>query len=188
MTKREDRISDIIQQTINILYEDGSSGLTMRKVATNCGMSLSNLQYYYPDRSALLKVTTEHFFSMCMDGIMSDWKNVKHGNAASVKAFVKKLLQKLIVPTDQNQSCIMFREIWSLSIRDKVLARDLLHYYKDYATWLVGIVSNFSDYPERIVSLLMPYSEGYSINGDSLPLSRDEVVNFMLEIVLDIRK
>lgn len=187
MSKRKDIVKVIIEQTSLILKDEGSSGLTMRKVATNSGITLSNLQYHFPDRTKLLQSTTEHFFKACEEIILGELKAIEPKDADSTDRFIKKLVNLLIISDMDDYLHGIFREIWALSLRNKELEETLLHFYRNYANWLSRLIAGFTKHPDKISSLLIPYADGYSITGRALPLSRKEVVNMLVEIVLDYK-
>lgn len=187
MSKRKDIVKIIIEQTILVLGNEGSSGLTLRKVAANSGISLSNLQYHFPDRTKLLQATTEHFFKVCEETVRQELKAIEPKDHDSTDRFLKKLLGILIVEDVDDYYHGVFREIWTLSLKNKELGETLMHFYKDYAHWLSRLIAGFTKHPDKIASLLIPYADGYSIMGKALPLSRKEIINMLLKIVLEFK-
>jgi TetR/AcrR family transcriptional regulator len=55
VAKGRERADSILEAARQIIVLDGFSNFTMRKVAARVGIHLSNLQHYFPDRSALLR-------------------------------------------------------------------------------------------------------------------------------------
>jgi AcrR family transcriptional regulator len=173
----------IINQTINLLKEEGSSGITMRKIATRCSITLSNLQYHYPDKSLLLQTVAQYFCKKCEENIEEELTELTPKDKTEEKQFIKKLLEILLKYDDTSLESIVFREIWALSTRDQQLKLSLQKYYKDYNNKLINIVAIIKNSPEEIISLLTPYAEGYSLIGKSLPLTKDKTIEMLEKII-----
>ena len=58
------------------------------------------------------------------------------------------------------------------------------HYYQQYNTWLCQQLAPYSKQPALIVSLLMPYVEGYSLMGYALPVEKEVVIQSLIKMVL----
>jgi len=183
MGKREEKIANIIQQTTHLLVQEGVGGLSMRRVADLAKIRLSNLQYYFKDREELLKATIAHYFKQCEADVL---QNLPPESATEVKleSLLKVTLQKGLILGDSNEQCAMFREIWALSTRNTSIATLVREYYRHYCQWLVQLMASYTPQPQLVVSLLIPYVEGYSIMGSSLPLSKDEVITLLVQIVM----
>ena len=59
------KMQRIINHGLALLKENGDHGLTMRQVAVNAGMSLSNVQYYFSTKNDLLKGMVDTYFQQC---------------------------------------------------------------------------------------------------------------------------
>jgi len=183
MGKREEKITSIIQHTTRLLVQEGVGGLSMRRVADLAEIRLSNLQYYFKDREALLKATVAHYFEQYKTDVLqslpsSDTKEIK------LESLLRETLQKGLVLGDTNEQCAMFREIWALSTRNTNIAVLVKEYYQHYCQWLVQLMASYTPHSQLIVSLLMPYVEGYSVMGQALPLSKEEVIDLLVKTVL----
>lgn len=184
MTKRDERTRQIIDQTIHLLREEGSEGLTLRKVAAACGMTLSNVQYYFPGKPELIQATVAQFFTTCKELIQADRALVLAKDPESSKAFLKRVIEVLVV-CDNQEFNVIFREIWALSSRDAALKATLEEYYRDYAQWMIGLIEEIFPRANEIVSLLIPYAEGYALVGNTLPLNRDKQVAMLVRLIIE---
>ena len=61
LKKGEQRRISILSNAMEILIVDGYSKLSMRGVAKKVGISLGNLQYYFPNRQTLLQALLENY-------------------------------------------------------------------------------------------------------------------------------
>jgi AcrR family transcriptional regulator len=184
MTKRDERMRLIIDKTIQLLRDEGSEGLTLRKVAAACGITLSNVQYYFPGKPELIQATVAQFFTTCKELIQADRALVLAKDPESSRAFLKRAIEVLVVCDNQEFNAI-FREIWALSSRDVALKATLDEYYRDYAQWMVGLIEEIFPQANEIVSLLIPYAEGYALVGHTLPLNREKQVNMLVKLITE---
>ena len=187
MGKREDKIEMIVNQAVNILREEEASSLSMRKVAENCGIRLSNVQYYFPDKEALVKATIESYFKACEKEILgvlpTDGMII-----FDLEDLIQKLLNDYLVVGTESDQCAMFREIWAMAVRNKSIAETLTEYYQKYTAWLVNVIAEYAENPKLVISILTPYFEGYSVMGNGLPNSKTEIVNALAKMVATMDK
>ncbi|MFL6675603.1 MAG: TetR/AcrR family transcriptional regulator [Massilia sp.] len=123
------RAHEILQAARELLAAEGYAGLSMRRVAAVAGMTLSNVQHYYPSRDLLLEALllyTMDVFQAKMDGIaaaMTDRSRLDRF-LSTVDMFLEEI-------TDPVTHAIFF-EIWALASRnqfasklmDKMLGRE----------------------------------------------------------------
>lgn len=172
-----------MEATAKLLMEEGSEGLTLRKVASRCGISLSNLQYYYPGKTALLQAMAAHFFRVCEERVLAERDKVLHDDPASAQVFLKRLLTLMIVCELDDFYHVLFRELWALAARDATLAEGMRTYYCRYAAWLTSQINELFPRAETITSLLIPYSEGVALVGDAMPVSNEAMVSVWYQLI-----
>ncbi|PRD48462.1 TetR/AcrR family transcriptional regulator [Sphingobacterium haloxyli] len=183
MTNKQRTEDQLVEQTIQILSEEGIGGLTMRKVASNCGVRLSNLQYYYPNRTALVQAAVKRFFLRCEEVLIAERKSMADIGSSSPRDFLRMLIDKMIVCDPEDQYGIVFREAWALAAHDKELAETLREYYRTYINWMIALVADDVVEAEKVMCILIPYAEGYSLMGDTLPFPREVIVEMLLNII-----
>lgn len=188
MDKKEERLSQILKATIGILGSEGAENLSMRKVAKIANLSLSNLQYYYRDKDALLIATVKYYFESCQEEVTQAINVLTAQSIPSTEDFIRKLLNMLLIDGKSNDQVLMFQEIWTLSARNKELETAVETYYKNYCSWLIDLISTFSKEPEMVVSLLVPFVEGYTIVSNVVPLGKDQIIQMMVKIIANIGK
>nr|WP_288810420.1 TetR/AcrR family transcriptional regulator [uncultured Sphingobacterium sp.] len=188
MEKKEDRKNLIIQVTIALLGEEGADNLSMRKVAKSANISLSNLQYYYNGKDALLIATVEQYFKVCQEEVTEKLPPLNKENEVSPTQFFEQLLGLLLYNGKENRQTIMFREIAALSSRNKELDAAVDKYYKEYCIWLIELVSKHTRHPEKVVSLIVPYLEGFANMGTTLPLQKNDCIAILLKCIHELEK
>lgn len=182
MSKREEKTTLIIQHTISILREEGAGGLTMRKVAKQAGIRLSNVQYYYKDKEALLEATIAYYFQQNEEEVTNGMAALPAGSAFI--PLLRYILNQSLIHGNSSERCAMFREIWALATKMPSIDALVQHYYQQYNQWLVQQFAPYSKQTEVLVSLLMPYIEGYSLMGYALPVDKERVIEGLIKMVL----
>jgi AcrR family transcriptional regulator len=188
MDKKEERLNHILQATIAILSAEGAEKLSMRKVAKNANLSLSNLQYYYRDKDLLLIATVKYYFESCQEEVTQAITLLTAEGMPSTEEFLLQLLNMLLIEGKSNNQVLMFQEIWTLSARNKELEKAVETYYRNYCAWLIDLIAKFSKEPEVIVSLLVPFIEGYTIVNNVIPLDKERVIQMMIKLILSTGK
>lgn len=183
MTSKQRTEDQLIEETIQILSTEGIGGLTMRKVASNCGVRLSNLQYYYPNRAALVQAAVKRFFLNCEEVLKSERKSIMDTASPSPRDFLRLLIDKMIVCDPEDQYGIVFRQAWALAAHNKELAETLREYYRTYINWMITVVGDDVVDAEKVICILIPYAEGYSLMGDTLPVPRKVIVETLINII-----
>jgi AcrR family transcriptional regulator len=123
------RALDILHAGRLLLASEGYAGLSMRRVAAEVGISLSNVQHYYQSKDALLEALllyTMDLFQKKMDGISAAMTS-----ASRIDQFLSTSDMFLEEITDPVTHAIFF-ELWALASRnafasqlmDKMLARE----------------------------------------------------------------
>jgi AcrR family transcriptional regulator len=127
--KGMERAHDILRTARRLLAADGYAGLSMRRVAGEVGMSLSNVQHYYQSKDMLVEALllyTLDVFQAKMDGISESMVS-----ASRVEQLLSTADMFMEEMTDPETHAIFF-EIWALASRnpfasalmDRMMARE----------------------------------------------------------------
>ena len=165
-----DTKTHVIQSAIEVLKTQGMEGLTMRKVAAQAGMSLGNLQYHYPSKTALIAGLVAHYFAEC-EKLLDDYEHKPASLERQLHALVLFHLSRMEELSDM---CKIFREIWALSTRDPQLHEQLMGYYRVTLEKLSGLIAAMGAKKREadlIASLFLPFIEGYSITAHAMPVT-----------------
>ena len=123
------RAHAILQAARTVLAAEGYAGLSMRRVAGEVGISLSNVQHYYQSKDALLEALllyTMDVFQSKIDAISAAMQS-----ESPIDRFLSTVDMFLDEITDPVTHAIFF-EIWALASRnafastlmDKMMARE----------------------------------------------------------------
>ena len=118
--KGERRITEIMTAARDLFVNKGYIEMTMRQVAEKTGMSLSNLQHYFPSREELLRAVLWDVATSYDDkyGSLDLEKKTPIQRFTAVMSF-------LLADIRQPETEKLFVEIWSLASRDPI-AREVL--------------------------------------------------------------
>lgn len=114
------RAHDILHAARGLLAAQGYAGLSMRKVAAETGMSLSNVQHYYQSKDALLEALllyTMDLFQAKMDAISAAMTS-----ASRIDQFLSTCDMFLEEISDPVTHAIFF-ELWALASRNEFASR-----------------------------------------------------------------
>lgn len=123
------RAHEILQAARALLAAEGYAGLSMRRVASEVGISLSNVQHYYQSKDALLEALllyTMNVFQAKIDAISAAMRS-----DSPIDRFLSTVDMFLDEISDPVTHAIFF-EIWALASRnpfastlmDKMMARE----------------------------------------------------------------
>lgn len=164
----------IIEAARRVLVREGSNGFSLRKVAAEAGLSLSNVQYYYPTRVALLEGILAGFIEENQD-YLSGHLVAPGGSRETLTVFIREIL----VDESRNEEIRFFRSLFAFADQDS-LAGQLdafnVEVYRLLCTGLGRLSGREADSPpvHRAASLLLPYLNGYGMVCGSLGLNLEE--------------
>lgn len=113
--KGYERARDILQAAREIFAADGYGGLSLRRVAAQVGVSLSNVQHYYGGKDALVEallLDSMDQFQRRIDGIVAAMEGASRID--QFMATVDMFLEELGNPVTRG----MFFEFWALATRN----------------------------------------------------------------------
>lgn len=156
------RALDILQAARQLLAAEGYAGLSMRAVAAQVGMSLSNVQHYYKSKDDLLEALllyTMEVFQQKIDSIAA-----RMTGATRIDRFLSTCDMFLEEISDPVTHAIFF-ELWALASRNavasKLMDRMLARERKAVFHLIRGLNPDISDddYMQRAV-LMVAQIEG----------------------------
>lgn len=101
-----------------LFINGGYAEMTMRRVADEAGISLSNVQHYFPTRESLLQSLLESVMNSYDPAYLDEASDI--APRTKLEAAVRYLLQDIKNPESEK----LFVEIWSLATRDPI-GRDI---------------------------------------------------------------
>ena len=183
MKKKSNKIETILSEATLLLQNKGDFGVTMRKVAHLCEMSLSNLQYYFKNKDDLLKAVADRYFQQCLLGL-KEYPLVTSED--DLKSFLTKQFSLVI---DVSDMCCIFREYWAISTRNTELESYLTDYYSKVAEELAVKLEPIAKDEACLsgaIAILISLIEGYSVTAESMPIDHEAMVELTHKTALSI--
>ncbi len=181
MTKKSSKTEKILDIAIDLLKSEGDYGVTMRKVSSLAGMSLSNVQYYFKSKDELLKAMADRYFHQCLEGLR---QQPVLNHKEDLKPFITRLL---VHGHEVSDMCRIFREYWAISTRNEVIQSYLQDYYcsiiEVMQQKLMPLAKN-SHSLSLATSILIPFMEGYSVTAKSLPIEPELMATTLEKTIL----
>lgn len=175
----------IIDCALLLLRERGDQGLSMRQLAQQAGISLSNVQYHFKNKDELLTRLADRYFNQCLDDIREQTAPLTRD---SLHSQLPELLKVFLANGMQlTETCRIFREYWAMASRNPVIDDYLDRYYRQLSRLLSQQLEPVAASPQalsRSVSLLIPFFEGYSITARSLPETTDSMAEQLSDILI----
>jgi AcrR family transcriptional regulator len=108
------RAREILQTARSLLVSEGYAGLSMRTIAARLGVSLSNVQHYYPSKDALL----EALLSAMREEYQQRIDSFSAAGAEGTRlARFEAVVDYLLDEAGNRESGAVLRELWSLALR-----------------------------------------------------------------------
>ena len=149
-TMRGKARTEAILATARALFiEGGNAEMTMRKVSERLGISLSNLQHYFPTSEALLNGMLSEVMKSYDPGYTKITENIN-----DPKEQLAAVVRYLIADATKAETEKLFVEIWSLATRDAMVREIFDRMYVHQRKMLEVFVANANPtLSEREVSL-----------------------------------
>jgi AcrR family transcriptional regulator len=103
-----------------VLSRDGAHGFRLRAVATEAGLGLSHVQYYFPSLEALLAALVDRY--------LADWDLRLGETCENLPSIVEAVLDSQV----QGDDCRLIWELWAMSSRDGGANAAVASFYAAY--------------------------------------------------------
>ncbi len=94
-----------------LLIDKGYHNFSMRKVALAAGLTLGNLQYYFPNKDALIRAMLEH----CIERYLHRFEQVRMNAGEDPEAQFKAIITLVFKDLNRKSTTRFFPEVWALS-------------------------------------------------------------------------
>lgn len=143
------RVVQILEVARRLFTEGGYGEMTMRRIAEQMGISLSNVQHYFPSREALLQALLESV----MNSYDPAFAEIQEGAGAPREKLAAAALY-LLADSKKQETERLFVEIWSLATRDPIAREIFDAMYVHHRRNLEGLVAACNPaLPQRQVAL-----------------------------------
>ena len=161
-TKGERRIKIILEAAEQLLIDSGYHNFSMRKVATKAGVSVGNLQYYFPSKDKLLEALLDHVIQNYLDTFL-----LFRGQYTPKEQFIK-MIKTVIKDLSTKFTTVFFPELWSMANHEKHISEIMDQMYGKYRALIADVIRdinpNLNECQAQRLSIFMTASlEGHTI-------------------------
>ena len=110
----QEGLEQILYAALKILVEQGSKALTLRRIASECGMKAGNLAYYFKSKEELLRELLNAIISSYEDA----FDVIVHEPTESADTRLEKLIVLILDDITTKKTSRVFPELWALSNHD----------------------------------------------------------------------
>ena len=136
--KGKDKRNQILDVARDLLIDEGYHNFSLRKVAEKAGIRVSNLQYYFPAKSDLVKAMLDHVIK----DYLQDFDDIR-GSGTPEQQFIA-VIEDVVTDLNTRKTTVFFPELWSLSNHEKGITRSMDNMYQRYREVLVEIVAEIN--------------------------------------------
>lgn len=127
--KGNDRIDQIMRAARDTLIRLGYQRFTMRGVATECDISVGNLNYYYANKADLLAdllVVVLQGYIVGFDEILAN------SDPGSPEKTLENVMRFIIADIGTQETTVFFPELWALANHDSDASKRMHDLYRNY--------------------------------------------------------
>ena len=169
--KGEKRVGQILDAAVEVLVAGGAEGFSFNKVAVQAGLRLSHLQYYFPDRGALIQAMLHREVARFHEAMRVFADNRKNSAEHRLNEAVNYVLD-----CNQNvQVNAVVWNVWAMSAHREEVALIQDRWYTEYRAIFRRLVADCNPALERkrlheVTCLIVSMMEGISvITGSGKP-------------------
>jgi AcrR family transcriptional regulator len=137
---RERRIAEILVAATEVFREDGYAGFTTRRVAAKAGLTLSNLQYYFPNKEELLSVIIKNF----LQGFLDNYLSIANQNGVTAQRRCGALVEQVFQEVGQPDTGKLLFETWAFAQHESHVSALLEDAYTSYRDIFVRLLSEIN--------------------------------------------
>jgi AcrR family transcriptional regulator len=158
----------ILESAERVLVEHGHRGLTIRAVASNCGVSIGNLHYHFPSIDVLVAALVNSAVQRYQNEFEQRLSGLK---PKSADEFVD-LTGWLVLDAGDPEVNRLFREFWAMESSHPPVAEAMASFYRELTHLVtVAMTTVFPHVPQQrllqIARLMAMLAEGSAIVGGS---------------------
>ena len=154
----------IVLAAEKLLLERGYHNFSLRRVARAAGVTLGNLQYYFPSKDLLIKVMLDNIIQRYLDRFEQIRAQAGKDPEAQFKAIVSLIIKDL----NSKRTTVFFPELWALSNHDEQVIKLMDSMYEKYRAILIEVMALMNadlseDQLKRLAVFISSSMEGHTL-------------------------
>ena len=147
-----------------LLIDEGYHNFSLRKVAASAGLTLGNLQYYFPSKDALIKAMLDN----CIERYLELFEQIRSSAGTDPQEQFIALITGIIRDLNNKSTTVFFPEVWSLSNHDDHATEFMDAMYGRYRDVLIEVMALINpalspDQLRRLAIFISASMEGHTI-------------------------
>ncbi len=137
---RERRIGDILAAATEVFRDEGYAGFATRKVAAKAGLTLSNLQYYFPDKEELLSIIIKNF----LHGFLDQYLCIAQRRGVTAPRRCSALVEQIFHDINNASPERFMFEMWAFAQHETYASALVDGAYATYRDIFAGLLSEIN--------------------------------------------
>ena len=147
----QDGFEQILRSALSLLVNQGSSALTLRRIAAESGLSVGNLSYYFRSKEDLIREL--------LDAVISSYEEsfdeILHEPGASAETRLENLVALILEDITTKKTTRFFPELWAMANHDPFVHDRMDELYERARVSLNGLIAEINpDLPTEAREIL----------------------------------
>jgi AcrR family transcriptional regulator len=123
-----------------LLIDEGYHNFSLRKVAATAGLTLGNLQYYFPSKDSLIKAMLDN----CIQRYLDRFEQIRAQVGADPEKQFRAIVSEIIRDLNSKSTTVFFPELWSLANHDDHAVDFMDAMYDRYRVVLIEVMQSIN--------------------------------------------
>ena len=110
----QEGVEQILRAALALLVEHGSKALTLRRIASECGVNVGNVSYYFKSKEELIRALLDAVIASYED----PFDEIAHDSDSSAEQRLERLLNLILVDITSKKTTRFFPELWAMANHD----------------------------------------------------------------------
>lgn len=137
--KGRSRAADVLDAAVAVLIDSGYANFSLRRVAEEAGLSLGNLQHYYPNKEILVGAMLDRV----IEAYLQRFARIR-ASAQDPETEFRELVANVFLDLGTRRTTVFFPELWSMANHDREVARHMERMYQRYREVLAGSIARLN--------------------------------------------
>ncbi|MHA3791683.1 MULTISPECIES: TetR/AcrR family transcriptional regulator [Sphingomonadales] len=160
----QEGLEQILYAALNILVEQGSKALTLRRIASECGMKAGNLAYYFPSKEELLR----ELLNAIISSYEEPFDRIVHDPSESAEKRLENLVVLILDDITTKKTTRVFPELWAMTNHDPFVQERVNELYQRARVAILELIEEINpalppDEREIVALFISASMEGMTI-------------------------
>lgn len=120
-----DTIELILEAALELWIQEGYRALTLRRIASACGLTVGNLTYHFPNKEALIQELLE----AVLYAYQTSYDETRNDPTLSAEEKLTTAVRMTLEDIQSQKTTRLFLELWALSNHDPFIAEQVDRFY-----------------------------------------------------------